>query len=251
MSRYRWMFAAALGTIALPWAACGEGHTGGAGGADGGATCAGGGFDEICEPCIEKSCCSQAAACYADALCSACLTGTEMAPTECAVGMSPAYDAFVSCVTDQCQAQCLPRSSCNPVTNEGCDTGAGQACDVDVTGVYGCFDTLNDVTLCGACSNGTDGPFCEPTMHCLTDPTGNDGLCARYCCGDGDCGGGTCDKSMLPEGVGICVATYDAGVGPACSAPATAPSHGACFTIPSPDGGAPADAGSTPPADGG
>ena len=64
------------------------------------------------------------------------------------------------------------------------------------------------------------------------------GKCARYCCNDGDCGGGKCDMSTVSQGVGLCVTTApDAGVNPACNAPAMAPSMGSCFMIPSMDAG--------------
>ena len=61
---------------------------------------------------------------------------------------------------------------------------------------------------------------------------GKNGKCTRYCCDDGDCGGGgaKCDKMNQTDGVGVCLGGTDAGVDPACSAPATAPSNGSCYT---------------------
>jgi hypothetical protein len=78
------------------------------------------------------------------------------------------------------------------------------------------------------------GPFCAPTLHCLDDASGSNPLCARFCCDDGDCGGGLCDRSVLPLGVGVCVNALEGGVDPTCAGdaggpPPSAPSNGACF----------------------
>jgi hypothetical protein len=150
-----------------------------------------------------------------------------------------------------CNTQCTPVSSCNPVTNAGCDTAAGEACDLDTGNIYNCFPAPNTGTLCTTCSYNS-GPFCEGTTHCIdTNSSGDNGQCARFCCNDGDCGGGTCDMTTLPGGAGVCVLKLDAGVDagdagspPSCDVdggsgpPAVAPSMGSCVTFqPAADGG--------------
>ena len=82
------------------------------------------------------------------------------------------------------------------------------------------------------------GPNCVAGNTCI-----DSGMCARYCCADSDCGtGGVCDKTDYGPEAGVCVTAIvtDGGTeSPACSAPATSPSTGTCFTIPGADGGTP------------
>ena len=93
--------------------------------------------------------------------------------------------------------------TCNPVTNQGCDAGAGETCDFSNKGNFVCFPAPNDVALCGSCNN-TSGPFCKPTLHCTTTDAGFG--CGRWCCDDTDCTGGHCDLSTLGgKTPGICV----------------------------------------------
>jgi hypothetical protein len=196
----------------------------------------------------------EAAACYADTPCNDCLAGTPANMNQCNKGMTPTLDALLMCLNTKCNAECIPHSSCNPVTNQGCTT-PGDACDLDTTGVYVCFGPPNNVPLCKMCSNGMNGPFCQATLHCIEDMNGMNGQCTRYCCNDGDCGGGTCDKSTQTDGVGICLGQLDAGVDaavdPACTAPAMAPSNGCCYTGSTGDAGPPPCDGGPPPSDAG
>jgi hypothetical protein len=169
------------------------------------------------------------------------VNGTPTHPNTCNMGVTPTWDAFAACAAAKCNTECVAKP-CNPVTNEGCDTAMGEACDLDMSGTfYRCFPPPNDAKLCAACPNGTS--FCAPTLHCLTDVNSMNAQCYRYCCDDGDCGGGGCDKSFLPKnlGVGVCFTLVDGGLGfdPACSAPAQALSNGSCFM------------GSLPPSDAG
>jgi mono/diheme cytochrome c family protein len=98
------------------------------------------------------------------------------------------------------------RFECNPVTNEPCNTRAGEACDVYGFDGFKCYPAPNDRPICQACDE-TNGPWCLGGSTCL----GVDG-CAKYCCDDGDCGGGTCQKTMgsspwfqqAPE-LGVCL----------------------------------------------
>ena len=95
----------------------------------------------------------------------------------------------------------------------------GEACDASADG-FVCFPAPNDTELCGTCSNA-NGPFCLAGSTCLEDK------CAHYCCDDGDCGTGTCDKALLGDpNVGVCVDDMGAA---ACDAPVMSPSGGTCF----------------------
>jgi hypothetical protein len=110
-------------------------------------------------------------------------------------------DPVDACAAANCTDACGP-PQCNPVTNEGCDTAMGEACDYTGAG-FTCFPPPNNTPVCDACDIDM-GPFCAPGERCLSD-----GGCARYCCDDGDCGTGRCDKFQLfiPQGVGVCVKT--------------------------------------------
>jgi len=86
---------------------------------------------------------------------------------------------------------------CNPITNAGCNTAGGQACDLgqDNTGKpgIGCFDPPNTQDLNQTCSNGSSGPFCKGTMHCSGETDAGGGTCKKFCCSKADCGSGTCN----------------------------------------------------------
>ena len=85
---------------------------------------------------------------------------------------------------------------CNPVTNEGCDTAAGEACNFGQAG-FQCYPAPNDRKLCEACSE--EAGFCEGGMVCF------EGKCAKFCCDDGDCGGGFCNTAITGvAGLGVC-----------------------------------------------
>ncbi len=86
---------------------------------------------------------------------------------------------------------------CNPVSNAGCNTPAGEACDYGPGG-FSCYPGPNEAELCWACS--ASGPHCGPGFTCTED-----GVCAKFCCNDGDCGsGGICAISGQLN-VGHCV----------------------------------------------
>ncbi|MEZ4301708.1 MAG: hypothetical protein R3B70_42630, partial [Polyangiaceae bacterium] len=89
-------------------------------------------------------------------------------------------------------------NECNPVTNEGCDTAAGEACDVSADG-FVCYPDGNTQSLCDECGvTGSD--YCLGGMTCV-------GKCAKFCCDDGDCGTGTCTKGGFADpAVGFCEA---------------------------------------------
>lgn len=84
---------------------------------------------------------------------------------------------------------CIPMGevfTCNPVTNEGCDTAANWACDYHKEEkVFRCFEPPNLPGACQQCPNY----ICAPGYGCHSSK-----VCAKYCCTDEDCGAdGTCD----------------------------------------------------------
>lgn len=125
-------------------------------------------------------------------------------------------------------------AECNPITNEPCNTAAGEACDISnsMDGAFlgfVCYPAPNEKALCEACDGG-NGPWCQGTMTCAGSK------CARFCCDDGDCGTGTCvkDDGMGGEafpGLGAIGLCLDAMQAPACDAPAAAPSNGSCVMV--------------------
>lgn len=58
---------------------------------------------------------------------------------------------------------------CNPVTNQGCNAAAGEACDFNGMGGYQCYGGDNVAFLCNDCDN-TFGPHCQPGLTCLQAP---------------------------------------------------------------------------------
>lgn len=128
------------------------------------------------------------------------MTGVNMDPAVC--GANTLLNAVTTCDQAVCK-ECQPPPPCNPITNEGCDTAGGEACDFNGAG-FQCFPAPNDTDLCGMCDN-QNGPFCKPGMHCAQDMDGN-ANCAAYCCDDADCGKGKCDKTVLGDpAIGICL----------------------------------------------
>jgi hypothetical protein len=228
MNKYAFILAvAALATPACATATTSPG-TGGAGGSGGSATtststgtpskCAGILKPNACATCLEGGCCDQVAAC-SEGDCIACAAGDT---TVCTAANQTAATALKTCVDATCDTACntpapaqdptctapTPSPSagtcvtlsatiaCNPVTSAPCDTAAGEACDANADG-YQCYPDGNTQDLCQTCS-ATDG-FCKGGEACV-------GVCAKYCCDDGDCGAGKCDLSgKLAGGVGICI----------------------------------------------
>ena len=191
----------------------GPGGNGGNGGGSGGApSCDGLGdlfTNPACGACLELSCCQElvdwngadvitdelkecaATACPDD--CSG--GGIDLPPPECDAGASS--PSAGSCIAIGGGVEC------NPVTNAGCDTVAGYACDV-AQGGFTCYRPVNDTPACVAC-DPANGPFCVAGYTCAV-------TCYKYCCDDTDCGGGTCIKSVgvqdvfpLAPTVGVCI----------------------------------------------
>jgi hypothetical protein len=119
---------------------------------------------------------------------------------ECAGGgAEPDCDAPAQPATGGSCVTVAGAIACNPVTNEGCNAAAGEACDVNDADGYECFPEGNSQGLCEECNDNVG--YCQGGMTC-------GGVCVRYCCDDTDCSGaGTCDKTAgFPGGVGVCVA---------------------------------------------
>jgi hypothetical protein len=121
-------------------------------------------------------------------------TGCELNGLPC----SPACDAADMAPSG---GSCVPIGGdiqCNPVTNEGCDSAAGEACDLTQSG-FTCYPAPNIENICGACG-GQGESFCAAGLTCI-------GTCARFCCDDSDCGTGFCFKDPFAEiaSVGVCV----------------------------------------------
>jgi hypothetical protein len=153
-----------------------------------------------CGKCAEQQCCTELTACKNNAMCFSCLTDPNADPAVCAAAAQKAQlDAISACQDAKCAVECAPPPPCNPVTNDPCDSAAGEACDHSANG-FVCFPAPNDVVQCEMCDESA-GPFCEAGHTCLSD-----GACAAYCCDDGDCGTGKCDKTILMDPqVGVCV----------------------------------------------
>lgn len=172
-----------------------------------------------CDTCIIDNCCEAASACLDDDICVDCVTGGQ--DPECANNVAAAD--VVECAQASCEAECFPAGptitpqctgisdppstatsmgacaanmgDCNPVTQEGCDLAAGEACDFGENG-FTCYPDGN-VHSCGdACGPDADGNYCVGGLTCV-------GSCARFCCTDADCGpGNTC--TIVQDALGVC-----------------------------------------------
>ena len=179
-----------------------------------------------CATCGEVSCCAEGAKCDVTTGCIGCVYSSD---PSCTAANKPAVDALIACMHASCEAACFPAPppkvdvtcsvptpspsagacvsiggviECNPITNEGCDTAGGEACDFKGAG-YHCYAGPNDKNLCDGCGPIISGGGCKGGSTCLPGPSGT---CGKLCCSDADCGKGTCNKKdMLPAGIGYCV----------------------------------------------
>jgi hypothetical protein len=178
--------------------------------------------------CAEDNCCAELAACGDVEGCIECVAGN----VGCTPSNQAAVDTLLGCFESDCAEPCLGRViadatcaptgaavgacvtlggaiECNPVTNEGCDSGAGEACDLNAedTG-YTCYPGPNTLDLCEECPGGTEEAliWCSGGQACV-------GVCGRFCCEDGECTPGVCQKDLwdepLPAGLGICTGGND------------------------------------------
>lgn len=106
-------------------------------------------------------------------------------------------------------AGCVPDGMgfvCNPVTNEGCDASAGEACEYGIDEYFTCYPPPNDVEEGGAC-DWEQGPFCAATLSCdFDDPDSPSGVCRRHCCTNDDCEPPETCQAFDPEfgTLGVC-----------------------------------------------
>lgn len=182
-----------------------------------------------CFDCLESSCCDETRACLDDRDgCAACVGGDAEA---CGGDVT---SQLLACAVGECLDRCGPNApvpqcdapakaasggscapegegvACNPLTNASCDEAAGEVCDFD-TGGFRCFPGPNERALCEAC--GGDDGFCGPGLSCYRSIAIEDagvvitGSCARTCCDDGDCEGGSCGAVLEAGGasVGVCL----------------------------------------------
>ena len=216
----------------------GAGGSGGAaqggGGAGGGNTCGATWTAGPCGTCAVASCCAQLEACAANGTCATCLAERGNA-YECDAS-TPTFGALLACLETSCPASC-PENECNPVTNQGCDGAAGDACDYGLWNVDGdgigseyfaaCYDTENTL----ACADECDGaePYCSPGFTCNEE--GFTDRCRRYCCGQGDCDSdAACTPFATYAGQSIGVCTFVSGN--TCNGiPQPAPSGGSCISF--------------------
>ncbi len=184
----------------------------GGGGTEG--TCLTTNYDPICGPCLAANCC--AAAQIADG------HGDDLGLIECSKSccVNECYPATPSDYNFECApSKATPSNgacvgiggtiACNPITNEGCNTAAGEACDrqVDPDGAhlgFKCYPKANIHEVCQPCNDGLG--YCKPGLSCFA-------ACGKFCCSDSDCSPGTCTKidkqgspifSLTPS-LGLCV----------------------------------------------
>jgi len=179
-----------------------------------------------CATCGEASCCTEGAACDVTEGCIGCVYSSDPSCTE---KNKPVVDALLACMHTSCDVECFPPPpvpvdvtcavpvsspsqgacvtvggviECNPVTNAGCDASKGEACDFKGQG-YHCYLGPNEATLCGACGAVSAAGHCKGGSTCLP---ASEGKCGKFCCADGDCGAGKCEKKdNFPGSVGYCV----------------------------------------------
>jgi hypothetical protein len=177
-------------------------------------------IEGACGACAEQACCTELSNCGASVACIGCVNEGNCADASAGLIADALFGclAAAQCEGDPCQVAVTPPpvcaagpgtppsagscvtlgpQACNPITNEGCKSELGEACDV-VGGAFVCVSQTHGSPLCSGC--GATG-FCGPGATCYG------ALCAEYCCTDDDCGGGTCSAAVpLPlPGVGICV----------------------------------------------
>lgn len=103
---------------------------------------------------------------------------------------------------------CIPGDAglpCNPITNAGCDGGAGEACDFNNQTGVACYPPPppNTTALCQLCDD--QNTACLPGSSCQSATNGTM-ECMRFCCDDTDCTPGHCDKTTFQtDPIGFCV----------------------------------------------
>jgi len=187
-----------------------------------------------CASCVEAQCCQEMQDCALDSTCiNDCLFNVWPPADVCNAGdTKKRLDTITTCFKGKCSSACRSLDECNPVTNDGCDTASGEACDAVYPGQFACLPSFGTLAgICQPCDNFYS-PYCSPGLRCHAATH----ECARYCCTDADCGSGKCvidpavvfglPLSVSGDNVGLCLDS--AGTTPACDAPATSSSLGIC-----------------------
>ncbi len=117
----------------------------------------------------------------------------------------PPQDAAGGSLLDVAPTCIPPTSRCNPLTNEGCDTAAGQTCRLDVRMSRVWCDDTASIAGSGAICDETNR-LCKPGYHC-----GPSIKCEKLCCSDDDCPPGVPCRSLvtLLGDIGTCGVVYD------------------------------------------
>jgi hypothetical protein len=79
--------------------------------------------------------------------------------------------------------------ACDPRTNAGCAAAKKEGCDDDERGGFRCYPSPSPAAEGGACD---DDVGCQGGLGCDMDDDDDEGVCARYCCTNADCGSKAC-----------------------------------------------------------
>ncbi len=93
------------------------------------------------------------------------------------------FEFSPSCVNSPAPSlgSCYAAAGCNPVLNDSCKTG--EVCSWSGDGQFDCYPGDYYVPVCQPCDYATND-LCLGGYECI--PFEN-GVCAKYCCEDGDC----------------------------------------------------------------
>jgi hypothetical protein len=114
-----------------------------------------------------------------------------------------------------CADDSFDQFDCDPMTQEPCNVGSGEACDVafdnqTVVEGFACYRPPNNVPVGGVC-NSAEGPWCVRGASCVAvDKTGSTFICATFCCSDTECvGSATCQVTgrygPAASDLGVCL----------------------------------------------
>lgn len=98
-------------------------------------------------------------------------------------GCEAQLTAYLECASGSGTSCYEGAGDCDPTDPTSC--GGGEACDLSQDGGFVCFPPPNDAAI-GAPCDPAAGPYCAHGGTCV------DGTCAKVCCSDTECGGGTC-----------------------------------------------------------
>lgn len=178
------------------------GQAGSAGQPGNGGTAGGGcGFD-VCHPSqqIPPSGCSPCTQTVCGKLAFCCSTEWSFECVIEALATSACACGGLGCgkpVPVSTEGSCATSGVCNPVTGKTCS--AGQCVLNPTNPVIAECQFIGQIETCQPCNPSTSDN-CAAGLSCIAD------RCVRVCCENTDCqNGATCDKSVLPGTVGLCV----------------------------------------------